>query len=987
MIIPSAFARMALSWGSAFTVHPFFKSLRKISGVALLLMQLCTQSDSFAQQSSPTSPVITYQGMIQEQGSPITGDITLITILYSDPQGQNEVWRGQYTTSVRDGYFSLELGSGTYPLPSSDKLDGELWLGVIAGESGQLLPLTRLSASPFALNVADKSITKEKVAFDHVEGIRLLGTTAILKGEVNVKGKDGIKLSYDNASNSLLVGIEDSLAKSIRSKGQTSQDIFGGVGNIDGGSNKNIVAGGWFNTADDAIPTEFNSVLGGSDNDAIGGYATVGGGEDNTASGEYATIGGGTENSASGYSSVVAGGDRGQALGDYSFIGGGFVNTATGESSVTVGGWRNDATAEAATVTGGSANLASGVLSFVGGGGRNPSFSPVVGNVASGDYSAIGGGSSNRASGEFSFIGGGGFDDPEESAGVLGNIASNSYSIVVGGKNNLADGIKSIIVGGENNISTATEGAIVGGNANEIGTGADASFIGAGESNLIVGGSLFSVVAGGENNTVEDDYNIIGGGINNTISSRLAVIGGGTTNAIQSLAYRGFIGAGSNNLIADGGASSVIGGGETNKIYAYGSVITGGQGNTVWAGADYSVLGGGLANDIGSLTEVSIYSTLAGGIRNQTLGTANFLGGGTDNVTNDDNTVIGGGQDNTVHGNHATIGGGKNNLLVSTEAVIVGGSTNEIRTDADGSFIGAGSHNLINVDAWSSVIAGGSENEIHSGASVISGGVDNSTGAGAQTAVIGGGFENTITGAGGQATIAGGWDNLVENWGASIGGGKKNHAKEMWTTIPGGHQLIAGGTFQTVIGFNNKAQGASGLESDQLSTFKNNRLFIIGNGMSEVLRSNAFEVSNNGHSIVYDRNGTGAGRGAMRGATYTDNVMYAWGAIPAGGGIVPQPMIPTGDFGVASVTRSAVGTYNIVLNIRDADDNAITLERLSPMVTVQGDGCYIATVTNVANNSNNFTVLIHQVGGVASPGTCSLVNMPFHFHVTGRPPQ
>ena len=80
---------------------------------------------------------------------------------YSDSGGSACVWRDTYWTPVTNGVFNLSLGSHV-PLPGAQDMDRPLWLGVSVNESSELRPLSHLSIAPYALNVADSSITTER---------------------------------------------------------------------------------------------------------------------------------------------------------------------------------------------------------------------------------------------------------------------------------------------------------------------------------------------------------------------------------------------------------------------------------------------------------------------------------------------------------------------------------------------------------------------------------------------------------------------------------------------------------------------------------------------------------------------------------------------------------------------------------------------------------------------------------------------------------
>jgi len=299
---------------------------------------------------------------------------------------------------------------------------------------------------------------------------------------------------------------------------------------------------------------------------------------------------------------------------------------------------------------------------------------------------------------------------------------------------------------------------------------------------------------------------------------------------------------------------------------------------------------------------------------------ATIAGGGYQSNTNSVSGnfgSIGGGNANTA-GSYGVIAGGKGNIATATNSVIGGGNSNTISSvnNADESVIGGGAFN--EVRATRSAILGGAANTVSS-----------------TYGAIVGGLSNEVTG---------------------------EQAMAM------GEDLIAQGYGQTALGHHNRAQGNSTLASH----LPDDRLFIIGNGTTAT-RSNSFEVSQNGHSIVYHTLGGGA-NAPVTGGTYTDNVIYAWGDVTAGA----TPTINS-SFGVANVVRNGIGSYTVQLSIVDPVTAAPVLLNAGAATAnliVQGSGCFIIYVSPIVNSA--FTVTIKDVS------SCSPADQRFTFHVTGR---
>jgi hypothetical protein len=217
----------------------------------------------------------------------------------------------------------------------------------------------------------------------------------------------------------------------------------------------------------------------------------------------------------------------------------------------------------------------------------------------------------------------------------------------------------------------------------------------------------------------------------------------------------------------------------------------------------------------------------------------------------------------------------------------------------------------------------------------------------------------------------------------------------------GGRANIAQSYGQTVVGVFNNNRGSSvavDFNSQPIPLPRgNDPLFIVGNGNAST-RSNAFEVSNNGHSIVYDVNGNGTntnGTGGLyrpsnKGATYTDNIIYAWGDVNPNL-IDPPPTNPNGvtvqgSFGVSSIARIAVGVYEVTLNITDPV-SGISLNPSAVSITAnivltdeeaQSPQCAFIFPSRVDGNMRFRLRLYYQQN-------CTPIDLPFMFKVTGRP--
>ena len=117
--------------------------------------------------------------------------------------------------------------------------------------------------------------------------------------------------------------------------------------------------------------------------------------------------------------------------------------------------------------------------------------------------------------------------------------------------------------------------------------------------------------------------------------------------------------------IASGTYSTVIGGLNNNTTSDY-SVVGGGKDNT--SAGNYSTIGGGSQN-----SATGSHSTVGGGLNNTSSNYWSTVAGGISNNSNGYQATIGGGNDNTSSGYASTVGGGYSNMADGAYSVIPGG--------------------------------------------------------------------------------------------------------------------------------------------------------------------------------------------------------------------------------------------------------------------------------------------------------------------------
>jgi hypothetical protein len=507
--------------------------LYPIIGAALLLLTLNLSSSTASAQGT----AFTYQGQLQNNGSPANGTYNLTFALFTTNNAGTAV-AGPVTNSavhVTNGLFTVAIDFG------SSVWNGETnWLQIGVATNGSnsfttLAPRQQLTPVPYAISAES-----------------LNGTV----GSAGLSGTYGNPVNLNNSANQFngsYVGNGGSLTN-------VNAATLGGIG----------AAGFWQTTGNTGTTAGVNFV-GTTDNQPLELHANgqrilqllpdtsandapdiIGGSPTNTMTSGLvgATISGGAAN-AIGLSSLFGANPYGDldsypALGaSYSIIGGGFLNEIQSNATFS-------------TVAGGALNTVqtNAIESTIGGG---------FGNTISGSWSGIAGGTHHTIGSADGFIGGGWNNTIQTFA---------PYSAIAGGLFNSigTNGGESFIGGGDDNIIGPDGGG---------------------------GGGSYSMIGGGFDNTIDEEASFIGGGQGNFIQGFAdhSVIGGGESNQIAgsfSLPVYGVIAGGENNTMQTNSSYAVIGGGENNIASNSDATVVGGAQNT--ASGNYSTVAGGVNN-------------------------------------------------------------------------------------------------------------------------------------------------------------------------------------------------------------------------------------------------------------------------------------------------------------------------------------------------------------------------------------------------------
>ncbi len=452
-------------------------------------------------QAAAASTAFTWQGLLQDSGTPATHYDFEVQVFDADAAG-NPLGTAMVFDDVliEDGRFLLTLDPGNGVFTGDPRwLELRVRRGGDSGGYTQLLPRHAVHALPYAQHaqdadfaasvaiasvgaaqlasasvgtakLADAAVTAAKIDTTQVQrritgscptgqyftGVGADGTAscAVVDGSAGVWSQSG-NAGTDPAIDYL--GTSDAQPLQLRTNGVDTLRLQAGQAAWESSSGTDYVFEGANLVTGQGVlaPDLVGSVLLGGD-----GYVSTNSSgfiyevpanridppavSTNLPS-HFVSIGGGLGNVAAGFAAVIGGGLENQA-GSTASVGGGFRNSAGGNNSVVAGGETNSAAGAASAVGGGDANQAAGNYAVVAGGHVNS---------ASGSGSAVVGGSVNAATGHYSAIAGGMSNStPADGSAVLGgevNRASGNFSSVAGGSNNTSSGHFASVAGGSGN--------------------------------------------------------------------------------------------------------------------------------------------------------------------------------------------------------------------------------------------------------------------------------------------------------------------------------------------------------------------------------------------------------------------------------------------------------------------------------------------------------------------------------------------------------
>ncbi len=171
---------------------------RLFTAFALLVL---LQSNVLAQ----TSPTISYQGTLQNNGSALNGIDTLKILIYSVETGGSPIYSETQAVSVANGVFNMAIGSVTPLLPTLD-FTRQYYLAVSVNGAPELSPRSEVSFAPYAFRALNADTASYASTATIAKGVSGGVVTNIngFYGPLTLSGANGITIA--NSVGNLTIG-------------------------------------------------------------------------------------------------------------------------------------------------------------------------------------------------------------------------------------------------------------------------------------------------------------------------------------------------------------------------------------------------------------------------------------------------------------------------------------------------------------------------------------------------------------------------------------------------------------------------------------------------------------------------------------------------------------------------------------------------------------------------------------------------------------
>lgn len=144
---------------------------------------------------------INYQGYLENSGSPVNGNETLLFEIFDQQSGGTDIWSsGNRTVSINSGVFNIILGENPMPAINLD-WDGQYWLEITVDPTGspQILPRIKISSGGYSLST-QKLEASDIAGQSAITAINAATTGTIESARLGTGTRDGSKFLRDDGT-------------------------------------------------------------------------------------------------------------------------------------------------------------------------------------------------------------------------------------------------------------------------------------------------------------------------------------------------------------------------------------------------------------------------------------------------------------------------------------------------------------------------------------------------------------------------------------------------------------------------------------------------------------------------------------------------------------------------------------------------------------------------------------------------------------------